>query len=290
MKYSSLILGLLLVTISAFAQEKEIDDNKSNLQVFTPSKLLNKGQWDVKFFNNLYTQTRNADANGDVDKVNRSNFFTSTLEVFTGVSANNRINVGAIFEYRSNSANSNSLSVFNFEDSSSARNGLSSIAPAIKIQPIENIGNFSIQSALHIPLLDETGEGGNGKTYLDQTAWVWQNRLFYDHTFGGGDWQFFGELNTEYNFGDDQSFANQSLVLAPGAFLSYFPTQSVTVLGFVQHWQQVGDFTKDFTSVGLGAKYQLTQVLNLEALVSNFVRGTDTGLGQSFNLGLRALF
>lgn len=42
--------------------------------------------------------------------------------------------------------------------------------------------------------------------------------------------------------------------------------------------------------VGVGAKYQLTKVLNFETLYSKFVRGNDTGLGQSFNLGLRALF
>jgi hypothetical protein len=47
---------------------------------------------------------------------------------------------------------------------------------------------------------------------------------------------------------------------------------------------------QDLTSVGLGEKYQLNTTLNLEVLFSKFVRGDDTGLRQSFNVGLRALF
>ena len=104
------------------------------------------------------------------------------------------------------------------------------------------------------------------------------------------DWQLFTELNTEYNFGEKTSFADKTFVLAPGVFLSYFPNQEFTILGFVQHQQRVGDFEQDFTALGLGGKYQLSKTLNLEVLYSNFVRGSNSGLGQSFNLGLRALF
>jgi hypothetical protein len=71
---------------------------KSNIQTFTPSKLLNKGQWDIKFFNSLYTQTKSTGENNSTSsKIDRQTFFTSTIEVFTGISENNRINIGAIF-------------------------------------------------------------------------------------------------------------------------------------------------------------------------------------------------
>ena len=72
--------------------------------------------------------------------------------------------------------------------------------------------------------------------------------------------------------------------------MSYFPTNKSTVLGFVQHSERFGDFTQDYTALGFGGKYQITKTLNLEALYSNFVRGTNNGLGQSFNIGVRALF
>lgn len=282
-------ITLLITSLVSFAQEE--DDSKSNIQTYTPSKLLDKGQWDVKFFNGLYTQTKSANSSGtsSLDASGRSNFFTTTLEVFTGVSDNNRLNIGLLLEYRSNTRNGKSAtSVFNFANDADSRNGLSSFAPALKWQPIENVGNFSIQSAFHIPV-NESEVDENG-VFLDQTAYMFQNRFFYDYTLPSGDWQLFTELATEYNFGSDESFANNTFVLAPGIFMSYFPSQKSTVLGFVQHSQRFGDFTQDFTALGFGGKYQLNETLNLEVLYSKFVRGTDSGLGQSFNIGLRALF
>jgi hypothetical protein len=81
----------------------------------------------------------------------RENYFTSTLEIFTGFSENNRINVGVLLEYRSNNIGGRSTtSVFNFENDGAARNGLSSFAPAIKLQPIGGIGNLEIQFTFHI--------------------------------------------------------------------------------------------------------------------------------------------
>ncbi len=284
---SKIILATVLVaSFNATAQEDD-STTKSNVQTYTPSKLLNKGQWDIKFFNNLYTETKGTFNGVKADKA-RENYFTSTLEVFTGVSDNNRINVGLLLEYRSNTIGGRSATaVFDLGNDVTARKGLSSFAPAIKFQPIESVGNFSIQSAFHIPIIKNESENG---VFLDQTAYTFQNRFFFDHTFPSGDWQLFTELNTEYNFGEEDSFANKTFLLAPGVFMSYFPSDKSTVLGFVQHAQRFGDFTQDYTALGFGGKYQLTDLLNLEVLYSKFVRGNDTGLGQSFNIGLRALF
>jgi len=281
----------LFISIAIFSQEEE-EEKKNNLQVFTPSKLLNQAQWDVKFFNGLYTQTKQTGENDSKGvTLPRGTFFTSTLEVFTGVSKSNRVNLGVILEYRSNTlAGESTFSVFKFEDTNTARNGLSTIAPAIKVQPFKNIGNFSFQTALHIPTVSD-GDSDGG-VFLDQTAWALQNRFFYDYTLPSGKWQLFTELNTEYSFGDEVSFANESLLLSPSVFMSYFPTQEVTVLGFVQHAQRIGgNFQQNSSSIGFGGKYQLTDVINLEALYSKIVRGYNfQGLGNTFSLGLRALF
>jgi hypothetical protein len=285
--FKILITAFLVGSFQSYAQEENTAD-KSNIQTYTPSKLLDKGQWDVKFFNNLYTETKGTYNGVKSDKA-RETYFTSTLDIFTGISDNNRLNIGLLLEYRSNVINDKSATaVFGFNDDVNSRNGLSSFAPALKWQPIENVGNFSVQSAFHIPVISEESDA-NG-VYLDQTAYTFQNRFFYDYTFDSGDWQLFTELNTEYNFGEEASFANKTFVLAPGLFMSYFPTDKSTILGFVQHYQRFGDFTQDFTSLGFGGKYQLNNTLNLEVLYSKFVRGNDTGLGQSFNIGLRTLF
>ena len=290
MKKLSIVLIVSMISFFGYSQEDE--QVKSNIQEYTPSKLLNKGQWDIKWFNNLYTETESRFDGVKSDKP-RETYFTSTVDVFTGVSNSNNFNVGLLLEFRSNViGDRNALDVFSFDgESGSARSGLTSFAPAIKFSPIKSVKNFTVQTAFHIPLVDNEVDNG---VFLDQKGFIFQNRFFYDYSFAGGDWQLFSELNTEYNFGKkEESFANNSLRLTPGVFLSYFPSSKFTVLALVQHSQLIdtgNDFSQDFTAVGGGAKYQLSKVLNIETLYTKFVRGNDTGLGQTFNIGLRALF
>jgi len=287
MKKLTLLLLAIATSITGFSQEDEASG--SNIQTYTPSKLLSQGQWDIKFFNNLYTQTESTFTSGAEA---RETYFTSTVDVFTGISANNRFNVGLLLEFRSNViGDRDALDVFKFDgESNTARSGFTSFAPAVKFNPIKSVSNFTIQTAFHIPLVDNESENG---VFLDQKGFTFQNRFFYDYNFNSK-WQLFTELNTEYHFGKkEESFANNSLSLTPGLFLSYFPSSKFTVLGLVQHSQRIdtgNDFEQDFTAVGGGAKYQISDVLNIETLYSKFVRGNNTGLGQSFNIGLRALF
>ena len=291
MKSLKIILLLCIFSFQfLFAQEVK-EPEQSNIQNYTPSKLLEKGKWDIKWFNNLYTQTKK-DENGTTIDVPRESFFTTSLEVFTGASNSKKFNVGLIVEYRYNT--------FEFQDIPNAeilnpgdktRSGLSHIAPSVKIAPFSSLPRFSIQSSFFIPVFEKESDA-NG--YLANKSYIWQNRFFYDYTFPGAKFQLFSEFGTRLFLGKkDEGFANNSIELAPGIFLSYFPTNKFTVLGFVQHAQLVdlgNDFTQNYSAVGTGAKYQLTKVLNLELLYSKFVRGKDSGLGQSFNLGLRAIF
>lgn len=292
-KFCLAAAALLVAQLNVNAQDVQDTDApaQSNIQQYTPSKLIGKGQWDLKWFNNLYTQTESTFSEG---KEPRESFFTSTLEAYTGVGTNKRWNVGAIVEFRSNVVNDRSaLDVFKFDgEEGSARSGLTSIAPSVKFVPIASVSNFSIQSSFFIPLVDNETENG---VFLDQKGYTWQNRFFYDYSFASGKWQLFSEINSELNFGDAaDSFANNSLRLTPGVFLSYFPSAKFTVLALAQHSQLLDtggtEFSQDFTALGGGVKYQLTKALNIEALYTNFVRGTDTGLGETFNIGLRGIF
>ncbi len=282
--------GMIMSVFLGFSQNDPNAQAQSNIQQYTPSKLIGKGQWDLKWFNNLYTQTESTFSDGTEP---RQTFFTSTLEAYTGVGNNKRWNIGAILEFRSNVvADRGALQVFQFDgETGTARSGFTSIAPSVKFVPIASVSNFSIQSSFFIPLVDNETEEG---VFLDQNGYIWQNRFFYDHTFPGGKWQLFTELNSELSFGDkDKSFANNSLNLTPGVFLSYFPSSKFTVLALAQHSQRLdlgNDFTQNFTALGGGLKYQLTNALNVEALYTNFVRGENTGLGETFNIGLRAIF
>ena len=71
-----LMAGLLLCSVLGFSQDD--DQQGSNIQNLTPSKLIGKGQWDIKWFNNLYTETEDT-FSGDIP---RNVFFTSTLDLF----------------------------------------------------------------------------------------------------------------------------------------------------------------------------------------------------------------
>jgi len=287
------ILAILFVLSFQYgiAQENQPQE-QSNIQTYTPSKLLEKGKWDIKWFNNLYTQTKE-ESNGTTRDIPRSTFFTTSLEVFTGASSNKKFNAGLILEVRSNTfGGQNASSVFSFgNEIGKERSGLAHIAPSVKIAPFSSLPRFSIQSSFFIPVFDkEINQNG----FLAQKSFIWQNRFFYDYTFEGNKFQLFSEFGTRLFLGKkEEGFANNSIELAPGIFLSYFPTNKFTVLGFVQHAQLIdlgNNFSQNYSAIGTGAKYQISKVLNLEFLYSKFIRGNDSGLGQSFNFGLRTIF
>jgi len=291
-----LLLFALTIGFTVTAQDDE-ESTGSVIQTLTPSKLIGKGQYDIKWFNNLYTQTESTFTRG---REARQTFFTSTLEAYTGVGSNKRWNIGLILELRSNVINDTyPLESLKFENEPGERaSGLTAFAPSVKFVPFADVNNFSIQSSLFIPLVSDEIKDG---VFLAQKSFRFQNRFFYDYTFPGNNWQIFGELNSELSFGEEVafnvagrqiegSFANDSLNLTPGVFLSYFPSSKFTILGLVQHSQRIdlgNEFEQDFTAVGGGIKYQLTDELNIESLYTNFVRGNNTGLGETFNIGLR---
>ncbi|WP_055447696.1 hypothetical protein [Lacinutrix mariniflava] len=296
----------LAVGFIGFSQEDN-EPARSNVQEFTPSKLLNKGQWDIKFFNSLYTQTKTTGAGtGESFDIDRQNFFTNTTEVYTGVSNNSRINVGLIVQIRANNyGGQNAFSVFDFDNNGTdSRSGFTTIAPSIRVQPFASVPNFSITSSLYLPIFKDEAV----PAYLDKRSTFWETKFFYDKTFGGGDWQIFTEADFGFNFGESSTdavesgeavnigerFANNSLFLPVSAFLSYFPSAKSTLFVNAQQAFLIdlgNEFEQNYTQLGFGGKYQLTQTLNLEASYGKIVRGNNfQGLGNTFSLGVRALF
>lgn len=301
-RFITLLVFVFVYSGVVLAQEPS-EEEFSNIQKYTPSKLLEKGKWDIKWFNNLYTQTRSTDENSKVFEVPRSSFFNTSLEVFTGITESRVFNLGLILELRANTFdNPSAFSVFSFQNQAqTARAGLGHIAPSLKIAPFKTLPNLSMQSSFFIPLFDkESNENG----FLAQKSYIWQNRFFYDYTFPSQKFQLFSELSTRLflgqkstlsdgSFNENGGFANNSIELAPGIFFSYFPTSKLTALVFAQHAHLLdlgNDFSQNYTALGLGTKYQVSQAINLEFLYSNFIRGTASGIGQSFNAGLRAIF
>ncbi len=307
---------ILFLTVQNFTAQS---DGVSNIQEFTPSKLLRKGQWDIKSFWSVYTQTERTDAGSNRVDIIRETFLTNTNEIFTGVSNNSRVNIGLIFQLRSNQIGGNNffdaLGVFRFKsDERTTRSGFTTIAPSIRLQPFRSISNFSITSSFYIPIFKDTPTlngfnddfGQPQRTpFLDQRSFSWETKFFFDKTFGGNQWQLFTQLDTRFNFGEDadeasddenssERFANESLFLPISAFLSYFPTPKSTVFANIQQAFLIdlgNNFDQNSTAFGFGFKYQLTRVFNLETSYSNIFRGENfQGLGNTYSLGVRAIF
>ncbi|MBC6998985.1 hypothetical protein [Cytophaga sp. FL35] len=303
---------ILLGCLIAYSQEDENGDRqpKSNIQTYTPSKLLKKGQWDIKFFNGLYTQTKQTLEGSEKVDIPRQTFFTNTTEIYTGISNSSRINVGFVFQVRANTYNgAKALEAFKFEDNETdARSGLTTIAPSIRVQPFANIGNFSFTSSVFIPVFKDVASA----PYLDKRSYFWETKFFYDKTFGNNKWQLFTEADLGFNFGEKRAsanasednigerFANNSMVVPLSVFLSYFPSDKSTVFINAQQSFFIGydnpdangnNFSQNYTALGFGGKYQLTKALNVEVSYNNFVRGHSfQGLGETYSFGLRALF
>ncbi len=268
-----------------------VQSQDTNIQIYTPSKLMGIGQWDVKWFNNLYTELKKIDEKKEILKYPRSNFFTSSIDVFTGIGTASRWNIGVHLEYRSNTTGGlDLLEPFTFKNQPEQRLGLTRFVPTLKLAPLQRISNFSIQTGLSIPLFNEETLDD---VYLDQKGYIIQNKLYYDYSSSNGIFQIFSELGLDFNFGKNTaSYANDSLRISPGVFFSYFPNQNLTLLALVQHAALIpitNDFSQNYTALGGGTKYQISRLLNLELLYTNFIRGNSTGLGQTFNLGLRAV-
>ena len=277
---------------------------KSNILEFTPSKLMGIGQWDVKLFNNLYTQTKSADDNQKITRnESRQSYFTTSIEAYTGITKSSRLNVGAIINLKSNIGNNASaLDVFNFKtEQGISRAGISNLGLALKINPFKKLSNFSLQTNFFFPVFKDQA----GSFYLDKRSYVWENRFYYDKSFGADKFQVFAQLDLTYNFGElskdassdensGERFANNSLAFPLAVFLSYFPSQNFTVYINAQQYQLVptveGGFGQEFTVAGIGAKHQVTPRLNLEISSSIFLRGTSSGLGKTYNLGLRYVY
>ena len=303
------IIALLVLTSISFSAIAQIDgedgeQQESNIQEYTPSKLLYKGQWDIKSFTSIYTQTERTDAGSKSVKIPRETFLTNTTEVYTGINKNSRINVGFIIQFRANTfEGAGALDVFKLQDNNEdARSGFSTIAPSIRVQPFANVPNFSFTSSVFFPIFKDKPNA----PYLDKRSIFWETKFFYDKTFGGGNWQVFTEADFGLNFGESQvdanpedsniseRFANNSAYVPLSAFLSYFPSSNFTI--YINAKQNFlidlgNNFSQNATSLGFGGKYQLTKVINLEASFDKFVRGNNfQGLGQTFSLGIRTLF
>ncbi len=262
-----------------------VGNTANNSIRYVVSATIPKGTTENKIFNNLYTQlTGNGETHTD-----RSTFFTSFITSLYGVS--DRFNAGVEVRYRSvlnSDASSSPFSVFEGGEMQNSRNGITTIGPKIRWAPVPKWGNFSIQSALWIPVGSEL-EGSSTQPYIDWNNATWWTQVFNDFTLGNS-FSLFAEIDLLIeDIGQAEDALNR--VSTPATLiLSYFPNPLTTLYvlnGFSPFWSPELDY---FYQGGVGAKYQFSRKFELELLYTYFTNSflqDNNGRASTVNFGLR---
>jgi hypothetical protein len=252
----------------------------NNAARYVVSSAIPKGSAEIKIFNNLYSQ----EAAGE-----RSSFFTSTLSALYGVT--NRFNAGIDLRYRrvryDEVGTASNFAVLG-EGGTFSRTAISGFGPKVRIAPFNNLPNFSIQSALWIPLADDL-EGNESGRFTDWNNATWFTQVFNDFPIGSN-FSFFTELDIVLeDIGGEEDDFNRFSTPVTGIF-SYFPTPKATLYGLASYspfWQENFDY---FYQLGAGAKYQFTPNFEIELLATafdnQFLNSVDGNAG-TVNLGIR---
>ncbi|MBL4862270.1 MAG: DUF547 domain-containing protein [Crocinitomicaceae bacterium] len=286
------------------------DENSDEIDLlkYTAGTLLKKGQWDFTLFNTMYTQTKLNWLGVDYNGV-RESFYTSLIQATYGISKNKRINIGVDINFKSSARSSDSSArsvfrAFDFENNDSTRVGISSVGARIKVAPFKGNDDFSIQSSFYMPTIEHpegyTNPDGSGEGNLYWSDWDRYTSLtqfFYSKAWEK--FQLFTEVDLLFRIRRNKeqiTHLDIPFTVAGG----YFLTSKFTLYGIAQHNSR---FTYDvmphvstdwvipmsYTTLGAGMKYQLMDNLILELLYTNFVHGRNSGIGSTFNLGIKYL-
>ena len=264
----------------------------SNVVNYTPSVLLKKNQFEIQFFNNLYTQTAWRNDQGELQKLGSRGSWNTLMMTFNyGVSKSARFNVGFDINLRSthnDEEDSKAIDIFKFAQNNQSRTTISTIGPKIKWNPIKKITNFSLQSAFWIPVTDSL-ENKSNRPWLDYDRYTWWTQLFYDKSIGAK-YQFFGELDFLLRLPEIGSKvpSSETIFSTPvSIFFSYFPYPKSTIYVQYQYAPTITSYPSYYMQAGIGGKYQVLSQLQLEASYTNFFSGHTQGAGATFNVGLR---
>jgi hypothetical protein len=281
------------VVQSTQSVQPKIDNPKSGLQSYTPSVLLGKGEWEYKFFNNLYTQISGFDSEGNkINYHSRSNYFSSINQFLIGV--NPRLNIGGdiwIKSVRIDTEKSSPFALLKFEKSPLTRTAISGIGPKIKIAPFRKLSHLSIQSTFLIPIAKDQEGTINGRPYLSADRYYLITQFFYDKSIGTK-FQLFFQLAPWISMNKKFESKSTNVSTPVDVFFSWFPTTRTTVYVQNEFWPSYSKtgISSWFRQEGIGMKFQIIPgLLESELLYTRFSMGKNSGAGQTFNLGLRII-
>jgi hypothetical protein len=261
------------------------------LQLFTPSSLYECGQFEFKFFQQLYTQTRYFGPVGTaIDQNNRSSYYSGIGNLLVGI--NRRFNAGVDFWVRSvliDDENRSPFRLFTFPGAPGGRTALTAIGPKIKFQPFPGLNGFTLQSSFLFPVASDPEGRNNGLPYLATENYLSWTQIFYTHNFSS-QFQLFSEIDLYWDI--NRGEGNGSFSNPVSVFFSYFPTPRITFYAMNQFWPTWGEslFSSWWYQAGLGGKIQLGRNVDIELMYGRFLAGRNAaGPAQAFNLGVRVV-
>jgi len=284
--------SLALIPILMILLTLNVNGQNKNVQDYTPSLLINKGQTEFKTFNSLYTQSQFFNATSEkLDAGGRSNFFTSIIEYNYGVSS--KVTLGSEIWFRSvsnGSATSSPTNVLTFTNSSQSRTGINLAGVKIKFNPIKKWEKLSVQSGFLFSIISDPQSKELDRPFLDNNRHLWITKLLYDKKISEKI-QVFTQLSTWVSIDKNLEDENTGIATPVDLFISYFPSKKFTIYLQNQFWPSLGSegLSSYFLQEGLGVKYQLAKGVELETSYTAFIIGKETGAGQTFNLGVRIL-
>lgn len=272
----------------------------NNQSRYIVSSTIPVGSYEVKIFNNLYSQKTGRDGL----LTERSSYFTTSITALYGL--NNRFNIGINTRWRrvrNQNLPSSPFSVFGYDTQGSSRSGLTAFGPMVRWAAVPKWKNFSIQSSFTFAIGEEL-KGNSEEPFIDWNGAVWNTQFFNDFPLGDN-FSLFTELDLIWeDIGKDN--ANESIYFDNKtstpitAILSYFPSPKTTLYvlaGYAPSWALENEFGDSGLSIndytyqgGLGGKYQFTPKFEIELLYSDFttkfLKDTE-GQASTYNLGLR---
>lgn len=268
-------------------------DTKGNkLQLYTPSSMLDWGQFEVKYFQQLYSQTSFWNAEGEaVPLNNRSNYYSGIFNFVLGY--NKRLNFGVDAWLQSvfiDSASGSPFRLFTRPSGAMGRTAITAIGPKIKWQPFARLNGLTLQSSLLLPVARDPEGRNNNRPFLATQNIIWWTQVFYTYNISQ-QFQLFAEIDFYWNVDRQLDFQQSGFIAMPmSAFFSYFPTGKATLYANTQLWPILGEgvVSSWWWMAGVGGKYQFSPSVDIELSYGRFLMGRGSaGPAQTFNLGLR---
>lgn len=272
---------------------KKEDEPTSNLQDYTPSVLLKRGQVELKSFYNIYTQKITRNGEGDrIEVGGRQSYLNIAYQFNYGATRSGRVNFGFDLHLATFSDGSSIYSPV-FMSGENNITVFGAFGPAIRFTPFKKISKLSVRSAFWFPGARDLEDRGG--FFISHDRYTSFNQIFFD-TELTDKWRLFLEADMIYRIArkEDQTDFFRTPVTG---ILSYFPTSKMSFYGMYQYsprfetvsngFDEQFGLSQWFMQAGAGWKYQLTPSTEIELSYTNFFASRNDGGGETFNLGFR---